>query len=77
MNSTRGRSAAAPVANAVLIQTGRGYLWRVLHCPLCGGQHVHGAGGLDDDPTAYLGHRAAHCGDGGYVLVACTCGRKP
>lgn len=46
--------------------------WHVPHCPLCGGEHWHGAGDPGDDPRAYLDHRAAHCGGGEYVLVEKT-----
>lgn len=44
--------------------------WHVPNCPLCGGEHWHGAGGPGDDPHKLLGHRGAHCAGGdGYVLV--------
>ena len=37
------------------------YGWRVPECPWCGGEHIHGAHGLDEDPRAALGHRVNHC----------------
>jgi hypothetical protein len=47
--------------------------WIIDHCPLCGGQHQHGAGPMSADPMRYLGYRAGHCTSGepgtGYVLV--------
>ena len=43
--------------------------WIVDACPFCGGRHVHGAGVPESDSLAYLGHRAADCGRGGYSLT--------
>ena len=31
---------------------------KILHCPFCGSEHWHGAGG---DPGPDYGHRVAHC----------------
>lgn len=58
-----------PNAEAVLVPDPECYSWKVLHCPHCGGTHWHGAGTPDADHDAYLGHRVAHCGRGGYVLI--------
>jgi hypothetical protein len=40
-------------------------------CPICAGQHWHGAGDGKVDPRQLLGHRAGHCRvpQRGYVLV--------
>lgn len=54
-----------------------GYAWVVDTCPICGQSHVHGGGGLGDDPRQRLGHRVAHCAaseHGGYVLVEMAVG---
>jgi hypothetical protein len=42
-------------------------------CPYCGNQHLHGGGGLVDDPQDFQGHRASHCikqtgSNPGYIL---------
>jgi len=46
-----------PIAVAVL----KNNQWVVQNCPYCGKKHFHGAGGPEDDPTKFLGHRSAHC----------------
>ena len=45
--------------------------WLVRVCPICGGQHRHGAGDGKVDPRQLLGHRAGHCRvqQRGYVLA--------
>ena len=37
-----------------------------VQCPFCGQTHKHGGG---DGATPLFGHRAAHCGGGGYRLM--------
>jgi hypothetical protein len=65
-----------PDALARLVGTSQGYQWIVDACPLCGQWHTHGGGGLDGNPSQFLGHRNAHCTSrpspepGGYILVA-------
>lgn len=44
------------------------FLWRVIRCPHCGGEHVHGGGPLAGNPRDLLNYRTAHCGRGGYTL---------
>lgn len=39
--------------------------WVVQRCPFCRCSHWHGAGGLNDDPREFAGHRLAHCNDAG------------
>lgn len=39
----------------------RVWFWVVDSCPLCGGSHVHPAGGPRDDPEERLGEVAAPC----------------
>lgn len=67
------KRVTVPEAKAVLVEAEEGYLWRVPVCPLCGEEHTHGAGTLQNLPQAYLGHRSPHCmsarGGAGYVLV--------
>lgn len=49
-----------------------GSLWYGEECPLCGGEHWHGAGLTGMNPRRWLSHRCGHCpGDrmGGYILV--------
>lgn len=52
---------------------GKRKYWRLaIQCPHCGDLHTHGGGGVEDGPPL-LGHRVAHCPDGGgkgYTLVA-------
>ena len=49
--------------------------WKVGCCPFCKEEHFHGAGGADQDPKDFLGHRSAHCvspskeAEEGYMLV--------
>lgn len=56
---------APPAALVELVEgetAGRAWRqWRVLRCPHCGKRHHHGAGGPQDDPRRFLGHRIAHC----------------
>lgn len=47
-----------------------GWLWVVEKCPYCGERHVHGGGGLDDDPVRFLGDRAAPCKQSNDLRVA-------
>ncbi len=59
----------------VLFKRGiHGNYWIVQKCVACHRRHVHGAGGLNDDPLQFLGHRSQHCLNNeapwGYVLVA-------
>jgi hypothetical protein len=65
--------ADIPLAYVKLIRAHDVFLWRVEHCPLCGGEHTHGGGPLDDDPRKELFHRVKHCikpvrGEG-YILT--------
>ena len=46
---------------AVLRKNRDGFSWVVKRCPYCGDYHVHGGGGLMDDPMNYLGDRTAPC----------------
>ncbi len=39
-----------------------GHHWRILECPYCGQEHLHGRDEPEDDS---LGHRLAHCGSPG------------
>ena len=65
-----------PKVEVELIETQFNRLWRIRKCPLCGEEHQHDAGKLDDDPKDYLGHVTGHCRPGttgaarGYILVA-------
>jgi len=65
-----------PAAEAELIETQFNRLWRVRECPLCGEEHQHDAGKLEDDPQRFLGQVVGHCRPGtpgaqtGYILVA-------
>ena len=62
-----------PEAQAIVTLERSGVLnqWIVQQCPYCGGQHIHGAGRIDENPDNFLGHRAAECGKSskGYELV--------
>jgi len=53
-------------APAVLRRHGSAWLWLIPRCPLCGSQHVHGAGPVEGDPRQFLGHRAAPCTAGAW-----------
>lgn len=69
------RDNSYPKAFARLKLGDKGNLWIVDSCPVCGQSHVHGAGTRSDDPTRFLGQRAANCASRGenvavtYVLV--------
>ncbi len=59
---------------AIATLSADGVHWIVPHCPICGREHYHGAGGPGANHAEYLGHRVAHCagqhaGTHGYVLV--------
>jgi hypothetical protein len=48
--------------------------WVVQHCPYCGKQHYHDAGGAKGDPKEFLRHHVTHCvedgtDDVGYILT--------
>lgn len=57
-----------PTVKAHLVHKARANSWQVNRCPYCGRSHQHGAGGPDDKPLDFLGHRIANCGKGGYFL---------
>jgi len=66
-----------PKAESVLLTPINGvFRWKILECPYCKKEHVHGAGRDEDKVNTYLGHRIQHCnsgpglGSGGYILVA-------
>jgi hypothetical protein len=40
----------------------------VLNCPFCAGEHLHGAGRVDENPSDYQGSRYSHCANGKYLL---------
>lgn len=44
--------------------------WVVTTCPICGGEHTHGAGADPARVSEYLGHRVSHCTTAGYTLVS-------
>ena len=47
-----------------------GRTWVIRRCPFCRKRHLHGGGGLEDDPRTFLGPQRAHClDDGRYELV--------
>ena len=62
-------------AQVVLVETKFDRLWRLRACPLCGEEHQHAAGKLDDDPRKFLGPVVGHCRPGiegaqqGYTLI--------
>ncbi len=66
-------NAVFPEQPVVLKRGTHGNYWIVQKCVACGRRHVHGAGGLDDNPIHFLGHRSQHCLNNeaphGYVLV--------
>ena len=56
-----------PTVTAHRIEPNRnyaGWLLVTVTCPHCGREHVHGV--KDGEP---VGHRAAHCHGGGYVIT--------
>lgn len=59
-----------PVAECYLSKDGTSLV--VPKCPLCGQQHLHGAGEPGTPGYPLIGHRTAHClgneGAGGYIL---------
>jgi hypothetical protein len=61
-----------------LVETRFKRLWRLRDCPLCGEEHRHSAGKLDEDPRSFLGPVTGHCRPGtkgapiGYTLVEKT-----
>ena len=72
-----GDDEMTPMAACVVAWSRRGRYWAitVTHCPFCGKQHWHGAGG-DPEGEPALGHRVAHCLCGsGYELVETAASR--
>jgi len=64
---------AQVIRGAVLPPSRRGDPYTVeVACPYCGARHTHGAG-LDG---LLLGSRQAHCGRGGYFIVAAASERR-
>ena len=60
-----------PSALVVFVPGERVNQWKVVECPHCGGDHLHGAGAVGEDRSSYLGHRVSHCSAGrglGYYL---------
>ena len=59
---------------AIATLSADGVHWIVPHCPICGREHYHGAGGPGANHAEYLGHRVAHCAGRyedlrGYILI--------
>ena len=67
----KGATTAVPNVEASIVEDRGVWVLRIL-CPRCGRVHHHGGGLVKDGPPT-LGHRQAHCrdgGGGGYVLVS-------
>jgi hypothetical protein len=64
-----------PEAKVELVETQFESLWRLRKCPLCGEEHRHNAGRIDENPRDFLGPVVGHCRPGtqgapdGYILV--------
>jgi hypothetical protein len=51
---------AAPVVIGTLIEGGKRNKFAVT-CPYCRRRHEHAAGGMDESPEEFTGHRTALC----------------